>query len=74
MKKKISDIIPIDYKFNEDELIKDFKEYIDKTYKVITFIFKSLVNFKCYKVIKRSQFNLRLDSNNLLLYFFLKQY
>ena len=33
MKKKISDIIPIDYKFNEDELIKDFKEYIDKTYK-----------------------------------------
>ena len=32
MKKKISDIIPIDYKFNEDELIKDFKEYIDKTY------------------------------------------
>ena len=32
MKKKISDIIPIDYKFNEDELIKDFKKYIDKTY------------------------------------------
>ena len=32
MKKKISDIIPIDYKFNEDKLIEDFKKYIDKTY------------------------------------------
>ncbi len=32
MKKKISDILPIEYKFNEDKLIEDFKKYIDKTY------------------------------------------
>ena len=33
MKKKINDILPIDYKFNEDKLIAEFQKYVDTTYK-----------------------------------------
>ena len=44
MKKKISDIIPIDYKFNEDELIKDFKELKFDDFDSI--IFSKKLNFR----------------------------
>ena len=33
MKKKINDILPIDYKFDEDKLIAEFQKYVDTTYK-----------------------------------------